>query len=327
MTTAATTTRTPLVAIVTPVYNGAEFLAAALDSVQRQTYTNLIHIVLDNASKDATPEILARYAGSKIPVIVKRNEQTLAIGDNWNAAVSLVPDNAKYFRVLCADDLIDPTFVEKTVDVAERHPNVVVVGCRLRHRDDDAQALPWDGSGEVFAGQVAVRRFFEGTGLIIAHQTLIRSTELKSRKPLFDRSLVALDTDACLDMLRRGDWGFVHETLATTRDHPATYSRAIHRMMLHTVDYLILLDRYAEFAFGKERGREFARLYRRYYLRQLLRWRLHGAKEIFDRHVAVIRNFAVRPLALDLVDAIADWPLARLHLRPVWTGYPFLGEP
>ena len=41
--------RVPLVAIATPVYNGAEYLADTMACVQAQTYPNLVHCVLDNA--------------------------------------------------------------------------------------------------------------------------------------------------------------------------------------------------------------------------------------------------------------------------------------
>ena len=77
-------------------------------------------------------------------VVVERNPSLLAMEDNWNKAVSLVPPDAAYFRVLCADDLMSPEFAEKTVAVAERNPAVVAVGCQLRHRGLDwaADLLP-----------------------------------------------------------------------------------------------------------------------------------------------------------------------------------------
>lgn len=53
----------PLVSIVTPVYNGARFLEALVDSVRSQTYPHIEHIVIDDGSTDggATRAILARY--------------------------------------------------------------------------------------------------------------------------------------------------------------------------------------------------------------------------------------------------------------------------
>ena len=61
--------KTPLVAILTPVYNWASFLAETMACVQAQTYPNLVHIVLDNASTDATPEIINRYSGGRVPIL------------------------------------------------------------------------------------------------------------------------------------------------------------------------------------------------------------------------------------------------------------------
>src|SRR5438093_1424700 len=53
----------PLVSIVTPVLNGARFLPQALDSVRRQAYPRLEHIVVDGGSTDGTLEILGRAPG------------------------------------------------------------------------------------------------------------------------------------------------------------------------------------------------------------------------------------------------------------------------
>jgi hypothetical protein len=50
------------ISIVTPSYNQAEFLPAALDSVLGQNYPNLEYIVLDGGSTDGSVEIIERYA-------------------------------------------------------------------------------------------------------------------------------------------------------------------------------------------------------------------------------------------------------------------------
>jgi glycosyltransferase involved in cell wall biosynthesis len=316
----------PLVAVVTPVYNGARFLAETMDCVQAQSYPNLVHIVHDNASSDATPEIIARYADARVPVIVARNAQTMPLAANWNAAVARTPADAKYFRVLCADDLIAPNFVERMVALAERNPTAIVVGCGLRHRGVDAETF-WDADRELYKGREAARRYFDGKGLIIAHQTLMRRNALGLRDPFFDGALFATDTDACLDLLRHGDWAFTHEVLATTRDHEGTVSKTqVDRVKLQTAEFLALIERHAEFALGAEGGRRMVRRYRRYYLRQLLRWRLK-MRDVYERHLAALKSYGPRPLGAQIVDAIADWPLARLGLRDVWRGYPFEPEP
>jgi glycosyltransferase involved in cell wall biosynthesis len=119
----------PLVAIVTPVYNGASYLAETMACVQAQSYPNLIHIVLDNASTDATPEIINRYSGGRVPVVTRRNRETIPLRDNWETAVRMTPREADYFLVLCADDLISEDAIEKLVGVAESDPAIGVTGC------------------------------------------------------------------------------------------------------------------------------------------------------------------------------------------------------
>lgn len=305
----------PLVAVVTPVYNGAKYLEEAMDSVQAQSYPNLVHVVLDNASTDATPEILERYRQARVPVVVRRNSQTLPIADNWNAAVELVPEEAKYFRILAADDFIAPDFIARTLELAERNENVVVVGCRLRHRGLDEKMTDWKAGQEVFEGREAIRYFLSGAAMIIAHQTLIRADVLKHRRPFFDANVIACDTDTCLALLRTGDWGFVHETLATTREHADTYTAKIKPLGLQFCEHLALISRHAEFAFGPRDASRLFRLYRRYYLRQLLRnfdaerWRLN---------MSVLAQLDIKMTLSDIVDAIVDWPMAKLKLRPLW---------
>lgn len=312
----------PLFVVVTPVYNGARFLTEAMDAVQAQTYPNVLHIVLDNASTDATPEILKGYSNSRVPVVVKRNASLLSLEDNWNAAIELVPAEAAYFRVLCADDVMAPDFAEKTIAVAERNPGVVAVGCKLNHRGLDPDADGWERTREVFGGKETVRRFFDGSGVIIAHQVTYQRRLVDLRKPFFETQMTTNDTDACLDILRHGDWGYVHEILATTRDHAGTDTNTLVKpTRLDLCEHLVLMERHAEFGLGEKAGRQMARLYRRFYLRKLLGWRLKGDARA-KRHMASLKHLGVRNLLAKFLDAVMDWPLARLKLRPYWSGYP-----
>jgi glycosyltransferase involved in cell wall biosynthesis len=313
----------PLAVVITPVYNGAKFLAEMLDSVQAQTYANIVHIVLDNASTDDTPQILARYAAARVPVITRRNERTLPLGENWNAAVGLVPGEAKYFRVLCADDVMSPEFMSRTIDLLQRNPGVVAVGCQLHHRGQNQAQSGWDLDREVFSGSEAVRRFFLGAGIIIAHQITFRRDMLDRRTPFFEPDMTTNDTDALLDILRHGDWGFVHETLATTREHDDTdTNRLVRPVRLDLCEHLALLERHAAFGLGEEAGARLTRTFRRYYLRRLLRWRIAGEAQRVERHMRRLRALNVSVGFWHYLDAAADWPLGRLGLRPKWAGYP-----
>jgi cellulose synthase/poly-beta-1,6-N-acetylglucosamine synthase-like glycosyltransferase len=86
----------PLVAVVTPVLNGEEFLTETMESVQALEYPNLVHVILDNASTDDTPAIIERYRARRVPLLTARNARTISMSANWNAAVALVPTSG-YF--------------------------------------------------------------------------------------------------------------------------------------------------------------------------------------------------------------------------------------
>src|SRR3569833_2198905 len=96
-----TASQGPLVAIVTPVYNGGPFLAEAMASVQALDYPNLVHVVLDNASTDDTPQIIRRFQSARVPVITARNPTLVPLIQNWNLAVRMTPPVVCFFFFFC----------------------------------------------------------------------------------------------------------------------------------------------------------------------------------------------------------------------------------
>jgi glycosyltransferase involved in cell wall biosynthesis len=74
-------TNEPLVSVVTPVYNGAEFLEACIESVLAQTYQNHEHIIVNDCSKDRSLEIAQSYACKDSRILSTRESRaTLPAG-------------------------------------------------------------------------------------------------------------------------------------------------------------------------------------------------------------------------------------------------------
>jgi len=74
----------PSVSVLVPVYNGADTIAGCLDSVLAQDYEPLEVVVVDDASTDATPEVLARYRDR---ARVLRNPRNSGIARTYNRAL------------------------------------------------------------------------------------------------------------------------------------------------------------------------------------------------------------------------------------------------
>ena len=56
------TKNSPLISVIIPVYNVEKYLPRCLDSVVKQTYTNLEIILVDDGSTDSCPKICDKYA-------------------------------------------------------------------------------------------------------------------------------------------------------------------------------------------------------------------------------------------------------------------------
>jgi glycosyltransferase involved in cell wall biosynthesis len=313
----------PLVAICTPVYNGGKFLAETMECVQAQTYQNLVHVVLDNASTDDTPEIIQQYVGARTPILTARNKDTLPLEENWNGAVALAPGEAKYVRVLCADDTMSREAVAKMVAAAERYPGVGLVGCQ-HHRQGPAETSGWPHDREHFSGREALEHILLGKGMILATHVLMRRDALDLSQPLYKRGLVASDTQMCLRVLTKADWAFVHEDLATTRVHAGSVTNALAApTQIQYFEGLMLLKEFGPAAFPPDCLADVLTRFRRSYRRRILRWRMEGLNTVHARHMAALSEIGEAPTALDYGDAILDWLACKIGLRRGWPGYPF----
>ena len=72
-----------------PVLNGENFIEEALDSIGQQDFEDYELIVTDNASSDATEEIVRRYAASDARICYIRNETNIGAAENYNLGFRL----------------------------------------------------------------------------------------------------------------------------------------------------------------------------------------------------------------------------------------------
>jgi glycosyltransferase involved in cell wall biosynthesis len=115
----------PLVSVVTPVYNGEDFLTECIESVLRQTYGNYEYIIVNNCSTDRSLEIALNYAKKDGRIRVESNRQFLGVIANHNTAFRLICSDSKYCKVVSADDWLFPECLTRMVGVAEANPSAV----------------------------------------------------------------------------------------------------------------------------------------------------------------------------------------------------------
>ena len=128
-----------LVSIGMPVCNGEQYLAEALDSFLAQTFTDFELILSDNGSTDATAAICQEYAARDGRIRYTRAEANRGAAWNFNRVFEL--SRGEYFKWAAHDDLCDPTFLERCVDVLQADPSVVLCHCRTGPIDADGAPI------------------------------------------------------------------------------------------------------------------------------------------------------------------------------------------
>ena len=142
------------VTIFLPVYNGANFLRQAIDSVLAQTYTNWTFLIVDNCSTDNTAEICQPYlADPRFKYVL--NETNLGVHGNFHKALGLC--DTTYFAYLSHDDIyVRPDAFEEARSLLEADTLLAMVNAPVRWLDQNAEFIPSFGMSKVgFQGKVA----------------------------------------------------------------------------------------------------------------------------------------------------------------------------
>ena len=108
----------PLVSIIVPVYQVKDYIDECVESLLRQTYTNLEILLVDDGSTDGSGAICDEYArrDNRIRVIHQEN-QGLSAARN----AGLDRATGEYVAFVDSDDAVLPDFIETLYDLAERY--------------------------------------------------------------------------------------------------------------------------------------------------------------------------------------------------------------
>jgi glycosyltransferase involved in cell wall biosynthesis len=122
-------------------YNGSKYLAEQLNSIREQTKLPYELIICDDASADATSQIVEAFAlDAPFPVRFLRNQATLGSTKNFEKAISLCTGQA---IALCdQDDIWLPNKLERLANVLDSEPEVGGVGSDAFLVNESSEAFP-----------------------------------------------------------------------------------------------------------------------------------------------------------------------------------------
>jgi glycosyltransferase involved in cell wall biosynthesis len=219
----------PTLSVGLPVYNGAQFVSAALEAIQRQSYEDFELIVCDNASTDATEAICRAHAARDSRIRYHRNATNIGPAGNFNRAFELA--QGRLFKWMAHDDLHLPDFLARCVAVVEEDPRVALAftravtidsgGAVIRQAWGAAPGLGSDRAADRFRAALEPPR--EPLPLPIfgvVRSQVLRATALQRALPGSDFALIA-------EIALHGRLVEIAEPLFLQREHP---ERAGHRL-------------------------------------------------------------------------------------------------
>jgi glycosyltransferase involved in cell wall biosynthesis len=244
----------PLVSVVTPVYNGENTIEECIESVLGQNYPNFEYIIVDNQSKDRTLEIAKRFQQLDSRISIVKNDEFLPVMENLNKAMRQISPASKYCKMICADDWIYPEFLSQMVALAENNPNVGIVSS---YRLMGAKVVPEEVMPyrkTIFSGREMSRmNLLDGPYTFGSPTALLYRSEIVfSREKFFNDERTSGDTEACYEILKSWDFGFVPQILSFNRLHEKSVTSTGVYLRKNLPDHLYMLEQYGEYFLSKD---------------------------------------------------------------------------
>lgn len=177
-TTKTSSKSAPLVTIIVAGFNVEKYLAKCLDSLLKQTLSNIEIVVIDDASSDGTKAIIQKYAKKDSRIIPIYNSEHLGVSAARNQGID--KSHAEYLMVCDADDFYEPEMCEKLYQALEKtgadagacEDNIIYhAHIEMKPSDDFYYGLKFVGLNDV-------------------SDNLIRNTDLSVHNKIFRKSII-----------------------------------------------------------------------------------------------------------------------------------------
>lgn len=204
----------PRVSVLLPVWNGETFLAAALESILRQTLSSFELIVIDDGSTDASAAIAENFARSDDRVrLLRRAHEGLSA--SLNAGMAAV--RGEYVARMDADDISVPHRLQKQVEYLDAHPACAAVGAWIEVIDEAGRLV--GRKTFVKTHEEILAALLQGISAI-AHPTVVMRRDVFRAAGGYDASRYPSDDlDLWFRLAERGELANLGEVLLRHRRH------------------------------------------------------------------------------------------------------------
>ena len=223
-----------LVSVVTPVYNTANYLAEAIESILVQTFADFEFILIDDGSTDGSGSILARHAARDGRVRVVRRENRGIVATR-NEAMAMA--TGELIAVLDSDDIALPDRLAIQVGYLRAHPECVAVG---------GSALVIDASGDpICTWNFPCSHEELDRSNLVNDQKMLHSSLVMRREAVLSvggyrpEAETAEELDLLLRLAERGRLANVPDVVVKYRRHGSSVSHARRALQVRSSDFAL----------------------------------------------------------------------------------------
>ena len=124
----------PRITVIMGIYNCADTLIEALESLESQTYKRFKVVLCDDGSKDNTLEVALKWAETHPNYVVIQNERNIKLAATLNHCLKYA--DTEYVARMDGDDISLPTRFEKEIAFLDLHPEFAFVSTPMAHFDE-----------------------------------------------------------------------------------------------------------------------------------------------------------------------------------------------
>ena len=225
----------PRVSVILPNYNYARYLKERVRSILNQTMTDFELIYVDDASRDASNQIMEPFAQDPRVRQVLHTENSGRVYQRWHEGALLATGDWLWFAG--ADDTAHPRFLERLLALSETYPSAALLHCNRAMIDADgryATTRLTHYGGEVgrhldrdyfSAGYEEAARLVEINFIGTASALLLRRDAYMEQGGWDSRLWLCADWDLYLSILRHHDVAYLTDPLASYRIHAKTVTK------------------------------------------------------------------------------------------------------
>lgn len=239
----------PKVSVILPVYNAEKYLAAAIDSILQQTFTDFELLLINDGSTDSSEQIIQRYNDPRIVYV--RNESNQGLIYSLNKAIDLA--KGEYIARMDADDVALPERFSEQTTFLDNQKNVGIVATVIDFiNETDSKIGNWELDVATTSPK-AIRNTmpFE---CCIAHPSVMGKTTLFKKYKYDPKQSHIEDYDLWLRML---DDGIVidkiKDPLLLYRTHSASITQSANVALLPQARMIACKQRYLKEAISKRK--------------------------------------------------------------------------